>query len=116
MSLTATGVLDDPTESVMTTPRCGVKDMSPDTEDSSKYHRRKRRYVTEGSRWPSSKTELKYHISYHSSNFTHAAQKDIMRKAFLRWAEVIPLVFRWTDNVQAADINIQFRTGMVTFL
>ena len=115
MSLEATGRLNSATESVMKAPRCGVKDKSPHPSwIPQRIFRRKKRYVKEGSSW--SKTEIKYTISSYSSDISQTDQKSAISDAFIRWAEVSPLVFRWTDDTQAADINLRFATGMIKII
>eukprot|EP00795_Rhopilema_esculentum_P012223 gene12223-2854_t len=105
MSLKKTMMLDSETLQLMSLPRCGVEDKRPHVSWLPDIMRR-RRFVVEGSKW--SKTALTYSISQPSSKLAINDQKEVLKLAFSRWAEVSPLTFTYTDNSQGADINVRF--------
>ncbi len=121
-NLKQTGTITSETSKAMQSARCGVKDKDPranirsQNTFASKFlnRRRRRRFVVEGSKWP--KTTVTYCITQPSAQLTVNDQKVLIEAAFRRWAEICPLVFRWTDNQQAADINIRFASGEVNSL
>lgn len=105
MSLKKTMILDADTMKAMVQPRCGVKDKTPHTAWITGNLRR-RRYVPEGSRWY--QRIITYSLSEPSPQMSIVDQKDVLQVAFNRWAEVCPLIFRFTDNLQGADLNVRF--------
>ena len=112
-NLKTTGTVTPETETAMKSARCGVRDKDPRASISYSaafaFHKRARRYVVEGSKW--SKTTIRYCITQPSSQLTLLDQKLLMESAFRRWAEIFPLVFRWTDDPKTSDINIRFASG-----
>ena len=87
-------------------PRCGVTDEVKIPHSHGKGHSRRKRYSVQGSRWPQS--IITYNITSYSKKLTKAEVNTTVEKAFRKWAEVIPRVFRWSSN---ADIEILFAEG-----
>ncbi len=108
-NLKQTGTVTSETSAAMTSPRCGVRDKYPRASISRPNARRFRRFVVEGSKWP--QTTVTYCISQPSSQLTLNEQKLLFEAAFRKWAEICPLVFRYTDNQQSSNINIRFASG-----
>ena len=111
--LPPTGTLDVRTMEVLNSPRCGVRDRgfpySLDRHVITRGHRRKKRFVTIGSKWD--KLELKYHVDKWSSTLANEKVNETITKAFRLWAEVCPMIFRWTSESSDADIVIKFLRG-----
>jgi len=113
--LAPTGELDELTAQLMSTPRCGVKDVVDDTEqmiaqsherdeDSKRF--RTKRYALQGSRWRVK--DLTYRISkYPSKSILSKSDVDrTMRKAFDVWERVTDLKF---EEKKSGKVHIDIR-------
>jgi matrix metalloproteinase-14 (membrane-inserted) len=100
-----TGELDQVTKDLMRTPRCGVKDII----GHGATHRRKKRYVLQGSRWQ--KKDLTYRVAkYTSGNKLRKFEIDQeLQKAFTLWEGVSGLTFT-RKNFGNVDIEIRFES------
>ena len=76
-------------------------------EEVANYHSRAKRFVLQGRKWH--KPVITYKITSYSKKLTQAVVDVTIRKAFRKWAEVIPLVFRSSSINE--DINIRFAEG-----
>ncbi|KAG8034818.1 hypothetical protein G9C98_007894 [Cotesia typhae] len=101
--LNITGTMDNETASMMSLPRCGVKDKVGASTDG-----RSRRYALQGSRWRVKK--LTYKISKYPRSLDKASvDKDIAR-AFAVWSEYTDLTFTQKKSGQV-HIDIRFERG-----
>ncbi|XP_051485636.1 matrix metalloproteinase-18-like [Apus apus] len=91
--LTVTGRLNVETKDFMKQPRCGL----PDTGDD--------RTFFGNSRWE--KTHLTYRIVNYTPDLPRHKVDDAIRRAFMVWSDVTPLVFQRVSN-RYADIEIRF--------
>ncbi|XP_049287319.1 matrix metalloproteinase-2-like [Anopheles funestus] len=102
-ALTETGVLDQATIKLMSTPRCGVADVMQ--HDQSLRHRR---YVIGSESWR--KRRITYFIANWSSKVGEDAVAKFMAKAFGEWSKYSKLRFvRVYDP--SADIIVGFGSG-----
>jgi len=77
---------------------------------------RRRRYVLQGSQWPVGPSgKITWNVVPSSGPLSASLSNgDIVNnliKAFRKWAEVSPLVFRKVDSSSTADITVKFVTG-----
>lgn len=73
---------------------------------------RRRRYVLQGSKWPvGSSGRITWNIVQWSASLSNNDVESTLTKAFRKWAEVSPLVFRKLDSSATADITVKFVTG-----
>ncbi|XP_011311133.1 matrix metalloproteinase-14 isoform X2 [Fopius arisanus] len=101
--LNVTGFLDNETITLMSAPRCGVKDKVGASSDG-----RSKRYALQGSRWRVKK--LTYKISkYPTLLEKKVVDKDISR-AFAVWSEYTDLTFTQKRSGQV-HIEIRFERG-----
>ncbi|XP_040923179.1 matrix metalloproteinase-17 isoform X2 [Toxotes jaculatrix] len=109
-----TGLLDDETLKLMSTPRCSLPDIVGG-EDMLKRRRRRKRYALSGLKWH--KLDLTWSVhSYPSPSLSPTLSKDlvdtILTHAFKAWSDVAPLNFHRlsTDGGSAAggDIRVSF--------
>ena len=78
-----------------------------ESEEVANNHSRAKRFVLHGRKWH--KSVITYKITSYSKKLTQADVNVTMKKAFRKWAEVIPLVFRYSTANE--DINIRFAEG-----
>ncbi|KAK0158536.1 hypothetical protein PV328_009527 [Microctonus aethiopoides] len=101
--LNVTGSLDNETSTMMSLPRCGVKDKVGRSLDG-----RFKRYALQGSRWRVKK--LTYRISQYPKRLDqNSVDKDIAR-AFAVWSEYTDLTFTQKRSGQV-HIDIRFERG-----
>ncbi|XP_029383232.1 matrix metalloproteinase-25 [Echeneis naucrates] len=110
-----TGVLDNETIKLMSTPRCSLPDIVG-SEDMLKRRRRRRRYALSGLKWQN--TDLTWSIhSYPSQPHSPSLSKDlvesILTHAFKAWSDAAPLTFRQLPNNSegpsaGGDIRVSF--------
>uniref|UniRef100_A0A1J3EGP4 Metalloendoproteinase 1 n=1 Tax=Noccaea caerulescens TaxID=107243 RepID=A0A1J3EGP4_NOCCA len=121
--LKVTGELDEPTLKHVVVPRCGVADVvygksnmhsGRRTNEVSfagrgpRFHAVKHYTFFDGlPRW--SRRDLTYAFDPRSALPDNI--KSVFSRAFVRWAEVIPLTFRRVDTFSASDIRIGFYSG-----
>ncbi|XP_072164174.1 stromelysin-3-like [Diadema setosum] len=146
--LPVTGNMDNTTQMLMDSSRCGVEDMlgssrmgrvinrldtsnatskfdvvgydieeplgeDPDIENAnaqvppsvSRSHRT-RRYSLRGRKWD--KNNLTYYFTNFTPDLSEAEVREAIGRAFQLWADVTPLTFTETFDVQMADIVIEF--------
>merc|ERR1712215_106095 len=100
--LAATGELDDETITLMSLPRCGVKDViAPSSGNSSKYQ-------VQGSRWQ--KRSLSYRVTRYSQKMTRVQVDADVKEAFRFWSDATTLKFVKRNS---GDVDIQI--GFFTF-
>ena len=113
--LPMTGVTDDATMEMMTTPRCGMPDIEvmadmPDMDTVMGRVRQKirnRRYMIQGSKWP--RDLLTYRISAYTPDLPQGQVDETIRRAFQFWSDVTPLDFRQVTNPsESVDIDVRF--------
>lgn len=104
--LNLTGELDADTLEMMGKDRCSV----PDNVGHSSYVRRKRRirkrYVAQGSRWPT--TRLLYFFQNTTKNLNAVLNKEIVRTAFNLWSSASTLVASETFSSTSANIKLLY--------
>lgn len=101
--LNVTGILDDETKELMSTPRCGNPDFYPEGET------RKKRFTRIGRRWPSS--EVTWFITGYTldRDLSNAQVHEQIRTAFQRWADVSALTLSQAPTPNNADILLSFQ-------
>ncbi|CAN6976248.1 unnamed protein product [Brassica rapa subsp. trilocularis] len=126
--LNITGELDELTLQHVVIPRCGVPDVVNGTSTmlsgggrrrtyevsfsgrSQRFHAVKRYSFFPGEpRWPERRRNLTY--AFEPQNALTEEVKSVFSRAFVRWAEVIPLTFRRVESFSTSDISIGFYTG-----
>ncbi|XP_010538414.1 PREDICTED: metalloendoproteinase 1-MMP [Tarenaya hassleriana] len=110
LGLPITGKLDPDTVAVISSPRCGVSDET--LHDDSIIHAT-RRYTYFGGkpRWNrDSPIRLTYAFSktYTVDYLGSDDVKAVFRRAFGRWAEVVPVSFSEVEDYSSADVRIGF--------
>ncbi|KAL6981700.1 hypothetical protein U1Q18_023325 [Sarracenia purpurea var. burkii] len=109
LGLKVSGELDSDTLSQIMVPRCGVPDSSPTLHAARHYA-----FFAGQPRWsrPIPMT-LTYALSPENaiSSLTPSDIGDAFRRAFVRWASVIPVTFSETNDYGFADIKIGFYSG-----
>ncbi|XP_057681210.1 matrix metalloproteinase-17 isoform X1 [Corythoichthys intestinalis] len=108
-----TGVLDDETLKLMSTPRCSLPDIVG-SEDMLKKRKRRKRYALSGLKWDKSDLTWSIH-SYPSptrSRLDPATVESILTHAFNAWSDATPLTFSKLLNSGASggDIRVSFNT------
>ncbi|XP_064596443.1 matrix metalloproteinase-14-like [Liolophura sinensis] len=98
--LKITGRLDAETKATMLLPRCGVADQA----GNALRVRRRRRFATQGSKWP--KTSLTYKIRQYTQKLARNQVEDAIKKAFKVWSDVTQLEFRKASGT--VDIDLDF--------
>ncbi|XP_041974462.1 matrix metalloproteinase-14 isoform X2 [Aricia agestis] len=96
--LNTTGELDEETVTLMSLPRCGVKDKVGFGESRAK------RYALQGSRWRVK--NLTYKISKYPSRLNHAEVDAELAKAFSVWSDYTDLTF---TQKKAGQVHIEIR-------
>ncbi|KAM7274915.1 hypothetical protein ACFE04_016781 [Oxalis oulophora] len=113
--LTVTGKFNPETIDQIITPRCGVADVDKKT-NRNKWHVSKNYVLFPGKpRWTRGGTPMKltygfskdYLIKY--INFRDI--KAVFRRAFVKWAKAIPVIFVESNDYVSADIQIGFYSG-----
>ncbi|XP_077482587.1 uncharacterized protein mmp25b [Stigmatopora argus] len=108
-----TGVLDDETLKLMSTPRCSLPDIVG-SEDMLRKRRRRRRYALSGLKWQ--KRDLTWSIhTYPSpsrSRLPDTSVDSIVTHAFKAWSDAAPLTFRKlpSNGAKGGDIRVSFNT------
>ncbi|XVF51754.1 hypothetical protein PTKIN_Ptkin04bG0210100 [Pterospermum kingtungense] len=111
LGLQVTGKLDSDTVATIMSPRCGVSDTAAPRIHSTKHFA----YFYGRPRWErgSPMTTLTYAFST-SNMIDYISLSDIrtvFKRAFSRWASVIPVNFTETEDYLSADIKIGFFGG-----
>lgn len=101
--LPITGRIDGPTLTAMNRPRCGFVAPSGGSDSGALGE-----FVAAGSLWK--KAIITFRWETFSQKLTQQRQREIVREAMNRWANVVPLVFRETSDANA-DIIIRFASG-----
>ncbi|XP_066601037.1 stromelysin-2 isoform X2 [Prorops nasuta] len=101
--LNVTGILDNDTVTLMSSPRCGVKDKVGASSDG-----RSKRYALQGSRWRVK--DLTYKISKYPRNLNKETVDKEISKAFKVWSSATDLTFTPKKSGQV-HIEIRFETG-----
>lgn len=101
--LNVTGDLDNETSTLMSLPRCGVKDKVGASSDG-----RSKRYALQGSRWRVKK--LTYKISKYPRILEKSAVDKDVSRAFSVWSEYTDLTFTQKRSGQV-HIEIRFERG-----
>ncbi|KAK6633344.1 hypothetical protein RUM44_003946 [Polyplax serrata] len=103
MELNTTGTLDKETIQLMSTPRCGVKDVDYE------YDSRTKRFVMQGSKWHKSKITFAIR-KYPSAEIKHREIRNAFQDAFGVWSKHAKLSFIHKKKGKA-DIDISFVKG-----
>ncbi|KAL1218959.1 Metalloendoproteinase 3-MMP [Cardamine amara subsp. amara] len=123
--LNVTGQLDELTIKHVIIPRCGNPDVVNGTSTmhsgrrtyevsfagrGSRFHAVKRYSLFPGEpRWPSNRRNLTY--AFEPRNALTEEVKSVFERAFISWAEVIPLTFTRVETFTSSDISIGFYSG-----
>ncbi|KAF5446189.1 hypothetical protein F2P56_031835 [Juglans regia] len=109
LGLPTTGKLDYPTVSQITEPRCGVPDTVHRLHATRHYE-----YFPGKPRW-SRRMPMRLTYAFSPENsINHLSLSDIrvvFKRAFAKWASVIPVSFLETEDYGFADIKIGFYSG-----
>ncbi|MED6124659.1 hypothetical protein PIB30_061040 [Stylosanthes scabra] len=114
LGLQVTGKLDSITISQMITPRCGVPDNNDHTHTHQMHSVKNFVYFPGKPRWSGPMpTTLTYAFSPEYTIHTLSLRqiRRAFRRAFTRWAKVIPLTFVESDDYVFAEIKIGFYSG-----
>ncbi|KAM9773589.1 matrix metalloproteinase-17 isoform X1 [Syngnathus typhle] len=112
-----TGVLDDETLKLMSTPRCSLPDIVG-SEDMLKKRRRRRRYALSGLKWHKSDLTWSIH-NYPSPTLSPGLPSNlvegILSHAFKAWSDATPLTFRQLPGgggnpPSGGDIRVSFNS------
>ena len=120
--LNQTGIIDEKTLELMSSPRCGVPDVAEsfenlidvgdeDTDETNDEHggyfpSRKKRYALQGSRWK--KRVLSYKVGKYPTGLTRSEVDVDVRKAFKMWSDASGLRFV-NKQFSAAPVDIEIR-------
>ena len=110
LGLPVTGKLDSDTISTIVAPRCGVSDASHHRIQATRHYA----YFDGKPRWVrGSPMTLTYAFSpYNMIDRVSVPEiRAVFGRAFSRWASVIPVSFRETEEYDSADIKIGFYLG-----
>ncbi|XP_068634683.1 metalloendoproteinase 1-MMP-like [Aristolochia californica] len=106
--LPVTGRLDSHTISSINTPRCGVSD----TPSAGPLHTTRRYQFFQGQpRWTRSTLTYSFSPTNSIDYLDPSDVQNAFRRAFSRWAAVIPVTFMETPYYLSADIKIGFYRG-----
>ncbi|KAG9452285.1 hypothetical protein H6P81_005189 [Aristolochia fimbriata] len=109
LGLTVTGRLDSDTISSMTTPRCGVSDApsaGPVLRSTRRYQ-----FFPGQPRWTRSSLTYAFSPANAAPYLDPSEVRNVFRRAFSRWAAVIPVTFEETPDYLSADVKIGFYGG-----
>lgn len=114
LGLPVTGKLDSNTISLIMSPRCGVSDRTHNNTTHTFHVTQRFAYFYGKPRWlRDSPVTLTYAFS--SNNMIDYISlndiKTVFKRAFTRWAAVIPVSFMEVEDYQSADIRIGFYHG-----
>ncbi|XP_030002208.1 matrix metalloproteinase-17b [Sphaeramia orbicularis] len=106
-----TGVLDEETKALMSSPRCSLPDQEESSKSPSSHEDRKKRKRRAISMW--SRRNINWRVrSYPSSS---ALSREMIRSlvfyALRVWAEPTPLEFHEVGSPEAADLQVDFLHG-----
>lgn len=110
LGLPVTGKLDSDTISTIVSPRCGVSDAATKGIHATRHYA----YFNGKPRWVrGSPMTLTYAFSPYNMIDTLSVPeiRTVFERAFARWASVIPVNFRETEQYESADIRIGFYQG-----
>lgn len=110
LGLPVTGKLDSVTIKTIVSPRCGVSDTATHGIHTTRHYA----YFNGKPRWVrGSPMTLTYAFSPYDMIDTLSLSEiqTVFQRAFTRWATVIPVSFRETEQYQSADIRIGFYRG-----
>lgn len=111
LGLPVTGKLDSNTIAAIVSPRCGVRDTTPVVGLHGMRHFA---YFRGKPRWGGMPPiTLSYSFSPENmvENLSSSEVRSAVKRAFSRWASVIPVNFTETDDFGSADIKIGFYSG-----
>lgn len=100
------GVCDEATINHLNQPRCGVPDPDPAHRAASG---RLSPFVTVGAKWM--KTRLAFKFLNATPDLPQDRQRDIVREAFNRWAQISALSFTEAAVNVASDLTVAFHSG-----
>ncbi|MBI2925762.1 MAG: matrixin family metalloprotease [Verrucomicrobia bacterium] len=100
------GVCDEATINHLNQPRCGVPDPSPAHRAA---HGRLSPFVTVGAQWPT--VQLTFRFLNSTPDLPQNRQRDIIREAFNRWAQVSALRFTEVAANVASQLTVAFHSG-----
>ncbi|KAL4617822.1 matrix metalloproteinase-25-like [Arapaima gigas] len=112
--LKETGVLDEDTLRLMSTPRCSLPDIVRAEDMLRKRKKRRKRYALSGSQWR--KTDITWSLHSYPTQTSLLRQDNVMNilsYAFKVWSDVTPLDFRFLPQndrggMEDGDIRVSF--------
>ncbi|GMH09539.1 hypothetical protein Nepgr_011380 [Nepenthes gracilis] len=112
LGLPVTGKLDSYTLNQITSPRCGVSDSS--AVNRSLHNVKRFAYFYGHPRWEK-KPIITLTYAFSDDHLTDYLSSDeikaVFRRAFSRWAAVIPVTFTEAEDYEASDVTIGFYHG-----
>ncbi|XP_008298426.1 matrix metalloproteinase-17b [Stegastes partitus] len=102
-----TGVVDEETMALMTSPRCSL----PDQEEASKAEGRKLRKRRAVSMWTRRNINWRLRSYPSSSHISRETVRSLVFYALRVWAEPTPLDFHEVGSPEAADLQVDFLHG-----
>ncbi|XP_008281497.1 matrix metalloproteinase-17 [Stegastes partitus] len=115
-----TGIIDDETLKLMSTPRCSLPDIVGG-EDMRRRKRRRKRYALSGLKWH--KTDLTWSVHSYpnpsiSPRLTNDVVDNLMFYAFKSWSDAAPLNFRRLqgDSSSGATVGGDIRVSFASLL
>lgn len=100
------GVCDEATINHLNRPRCGVPDPTPAHRAA---HGRLSPFVTVGAKW--TRNQLAFKFLNATPDLPQDRQRDIIREAFGRWAQISALRFTEVAANVASDLTVAFHQG-----
>ncbi|CAH8320023.1 unnamed protein product [Eruca vesicaria subsp. sativa] len=115
LGLPITGKPDSDTLSHIRLPRCGFPD-DVDPKTTAPFHTKQKYVYFPGSpRWTRDVIPLQLTYAFSQQNLTPFLTKPqiqrVFRRAFAKWASVIPVTFTETEDYETSDIKIGFFAG-----
>ncbi|XVF52611.1 hypothetical protein PTKIN_Ptkin05aG0032000 [Pterospermum kingtungense] len=111
LGLRVTGKLDSDTISAIMSPRCGVSDTAATKIHATKHFA----YFYGRPRWDRGSSPMTLTYAFSPSNMIDYISlpeiSDVFKRAFSRWASVIPVNFTLVDDYESANIRIGFFRG-----
>ncbi|KAJ0232992.1 Metalloendoproteinase 1-MMP [Hirschfeldia incana] len=110
LGLPITGRLDTSTVTLMSSPRCGVSDAHM-INNGSMHVTARYTYFGGKPKWNRDTLTYAFSETHRLDYLTSDDVKVVFRRAFGRWASVIPVSFKEVDDYTAANLKIGFFAG-----
>ncbi|KAJ4871498.1 Matrixin family protein [Raphanus sativus] len=110
LGLPITGRLDTSTVALMSSPRCGVSDTHM-INNASMHITARYTYFGGKPKWNRDTLTYAFSETHRLDYLTSGDVKTVFRRAFGRWASVIPVSFKEVDDYTTANLKIGFFAG-----